>query len=133
MLYKCALGGCKTLFRMVCFQFRKILRCLWFFKYVSHFCLVGFLFCCHSHSRGGSRFFIGEGENTKATYPSLKKRDYILQFHEDGEFPGLVDWITEEDEAELPFFRRRYICYEPSGSDTSKKRGFDFHIFTWDT
>jgi hypothetical protein len=28
--------------------------------------------------------------------------------------------------------RRISICYEPSVSDTSKKRGFDFHIFTWD-
>jgi hypothetical protein len=31
------------------------------------------------------------------------------------------------------FFGRLNICYEPSVSDTSKKRGFDFHMFTWDT
>ena len=24
------------------------------------------------------------------------------------------------------------ICYEPSVSDISKRRGFDFHVFTWD-
>jgi hypothetical protein len=26
-----------------------------------------------------------------------------------------------------------HFCYRSSVSDTSKKRGFEFHIFTWDT
>lgn len=29
------------------------------------------------------------------------------------------------------FLKSAYFCYEPSVSDTSKKQGFDFHIFTW--
>jgi hypothetical protein len=37
------------------------------------------------------------------------------------------------NEAGLPFLKRLNICYEPSVSDTSKMRGFDFNIFTWDT
>jgi len=44
-----------------------------------------------------------------------------------------VKATTEWNEAKSPFLERTDCCYESYVSDTSKKREFEFYMFTWDT